>query len=183
MFCQWVPTLGSSFNDASKTCVTAKPALADLLTLTRVSASTALRGECLFTLAMTIRSLVTVLACTDRDGALLVAVHGLQPYHAESHAVHRAWVEQKQHDSTLVGMAAPVTDSEETPVPKSKTLIRRIRQLFDGSLPVSTSPQVDGNTATSGRGICCYWECLPNFSGKAAAMRVIHVVPGHVERQ
>jgi len=35
-------------------------------------------GKCLFSLAMTIRNLVAILACTNRDEALLVAVYGLQ---------------------------------------------------------------------------------------------------------
>ena len=41
------------------------------------------------------------------------------------------------------------TDPEEIPIPKPKTPICKIQQLFDGSLPVSTLPQLDENTATS----------------------------------
>ena len=142
-------------------------------------------GDCLFALAMTIRNLVTILACTNRDEDLLVAVHGLQSFYAENHAVYTAWAQEKEHKRTLVGIAvglAAVTDPTETLVPKSETLIREIRKLFDGSHGDSNSRDLAENTATSSSGICCYRECLRGITSKAAAMRIIHVIPGHIER-
>ncbi len=142
-------------------------------------------GDSLFALAMTIRGLVTVLACTIRDEALLVAVRGLQSHHTKNHTLHRACAENNEHNRTLASMAvrlALVTDPRETPVPGSENLMNEIRQLFDGSLSDRNAPDLEGNTATSSSGICCYRECLKGISIKAAAMRIIHVIPGHIER-
>ena len=141
-------------------------------------------GNCLFTLAMTVRNLVTVLACTVKDEALLAAVHGLQSYYAKNYTVHATWVEHNDH-RTLVAIAAglaSVTDPDDTMVPKPKSLIHDIRQLFDGSLGDSEELELDNKTATSRSGICCYRECLNGISSKAAAMRMIHVIAGHIER-
>lgn len=187
--------LGSSFDSACKEVEEAAQSLKNMchcqLCSSRPSdadtspSHRAPSDNCLFSLAMTICELVTVLACTDRDEALLVAAHGLQSYYARNHTVHVAWVERNEHKRTLFGVAvglASVTDPTETLVPRSEILIREIRQLFDGSHGDFNAPDVDGYTATSSSGICCYRECLKGISSKAAAMRVIHVIPGHIER-
>ena len=187
--------LGSSFDNACKEMEEAAQSLRNICHCELCSSiqSADMTGcgsgyeDCLFTLAMTIRSLVTDLACTNRDEALLVAVYGLQGYYAKNHEDYKVWLEQKEHNRTLVGMAAglaSVTDPENISVNKSELLIHEIRQLFDGSMQVSTLPDIDldDNTATASSGICCYRECLTGISSKAAAMRVIHVVPGHIER-
>lgn len=142
-------------------------------------------GNCLFALAMTIRNLVTVLACTIRDEALLAAVHGLQSYYARNHSSYSSWVEDKDQ-RTLVAIAtglALITDSDKLLMfeSKSESLIHDIRELFDGSLNDSVERGIT-TTATSSSGICCYRECLRGISTKAAAMRMIHVIPGHIER-
>ena len=142
-------------------------------------------GECLFVIAMTIRSLVTALASTSRDEDLSVAVYGLQSYYMESCAAYAAWLEQNEDKQTFFGMAvglASASDPEDTLVTKSGSLIRDIRTLFDGSVEGNNPAELEGTTATAASGICCYRECLRAFSSKAAAMHVIHVVPGHIER-
>ena len=140
-------------------------------------------GNCLFALAMTICSLTTVLACTNRDEALLVAVHGLQAMYSENIILHEARVEKKEHSRALLSIAVGlpfVTDREAQTGPKPEELIENIRPLFDGSLNHDLGDQ--DNVATSSSGICCYRECLKGISSKAAAMRFIHVIPGHIER-
>ena len=133
---------------------------------------------------MTIRSLVTVLACTDRDKALLVAVHGLQLTYAENHDIYSEWARQNEHQRTLVSIALGLScasDKLKPRVIRSESLLAAIRPLFDGSRGEEdlTDP---GKVATAGSGICCYRDCLRELSCNASAVRIIHVVPGHIER-
>lgn len=188
--------LDSSFDHASKKVEDAAESLRAMcrcdLCSTRSSLevnSSPTRGapryDCLFALAMTIRSLVTALACTDRHGALSVAEYGLQLYYAESHAVYTTWNEQNEDKRTLVGIAvglASVTDPNHTLVPKSETLLRYIRPLFDGSIPISDSADPGSIVATSSSGIYYFREYLRGISSKATAIRLIRIIPGHIER-
>jgi len=67
-------------------------------------------------------------------------------------------------------------------VTKAKTSIDEVRPLFDGSINLRGYSGLNSATATASSGICCYRECLQGMRIDAAAMRLIHVVPGHIER-
>ncbi|KAL8859000.1 MAG: hypothetical protein Q9178_004481 [Gyalolechia marmorata] len=144
-------------------------------------------GDCLFTLALAIRNMVTELSCTVRDDALLVAVYGLQSYYTRSHDTYIDWVEKNnEHERTLVGVAvglASVTDSEDVDVPNHKTVLQDVRLLFDGSLGEASEGGDRYIVAEASSGICCYRESLHGINSEAGVMRIIHVVPGHIERR
>ena len=143
------------------------------------------KGDCLFGLAVTIRGLIADLACINRDEALLVAVYGLQSHYRDNYALYMSWAEDKTQDRTLVSIAVGlplVTETNDSPFTHSETLLEEIRDLFDGSCSDRGMDDPEGTTATSSSGICCYRECLKELSSKAAAMRIIHVIPGHIER-
>ncbi|KAL8878009.1 MAG: hypothetical protein Q9198_004093, partial [Flavoplaca austrocitrina] len=140
-------------------------------------------GDCLFALALTIRKLVTDLSCTDRDGVLPVAVHGLEQHYGKNHDSYKIWISTPER--TLVGMAvglASETDSTNIDVPNSESILRDVRPLFDGSQGEQPNDMFVGIVAKASSGICCYHECLRGVSSVAGAMRTIHVIPGHIER-
>ncbi|KAL8733758.1 MAG: hypothetical protein Q9166_001952 [cf. Caloplaca sp. 2 TL-2023] len=97
-----------------------------------------------------------------------------------------AQVLEVEHVRALVGLAvnlATVTDSVDEPGPKSETLLEEIRPLFDGSLrDIGPSGEPGRIVADASSGICCYRECLHGISSEAGVMRIIHVIPGHIER-
>ncbi|KAI4221794.1 MAG: hypothetical protein L6R40_008611 [Gallowayella cf. fulva] len=85
-------------------------------------------GNCLLALALTVRHLVTDLACTDRDENLHVAIHGLQSYYTTNYTCYYNWVRDKE-GRTLVGLAvglATAADSDDILFPKSTTLLSNI---------------------------------------------------------
>lgn len=186
--------LGSSFDGACKEIEEAAQSLINMCHCQLCSGihtshpdySGPTRHDCLFTLAMTIRNLVTILACTNRDEALLVTVYGLQRIYCHNQSLYSDWAEHKEHNRTLVSIAVGLvlsTDPEDKLFPKPETIIHETRGLFDGSCSSDIlCLEIEDAIATSSNGICCYRECLKGINSKAAAMRIIHVIPGHIER-
>lgn len=144
------------------------------------------RGSyCIFALALTIRHLVTILSGTDRDDSLLVSIYGLQSYYGPSESSYSSWLQNRDQNRNLVGLAvglASVTESEHILEPTSEKLLQEIRPLFDGSTHVTGENEPGRIVANASSGICCYRECLHGISSEAAATRIIHIIPGHIER-
>ena len=142
--------------------------------------------DCLPSLALTIRKLVTILSSVDRDNNLLVAASGLRSEYGIIHSSYRDWIkDEKKHKCTLVGVAVGLVSMEEETklgITQSETLLQDIRPLFDGSVNLSRYLKSGGVVAEASSGICCYRQCLHGISSEAGAMRIIHVLPGHIER-
>ena len=153
-----------------------------------------LRDNCLVVLAMTIRHLISILACTDRDIALPVAVSGLKSFYTLYESVYRLWLDKSVPEVMVAALATGLktkpTKEENMSKDKStfacelpKNPIDEIRPLFDGSIWHRRN-QSDrwGTTATAADGVCCYRQSLRSCSSEAQVMRTIYVLPGHIEK-
>ena len=67
-------------------------------------------------------------------------------------------------------------------MPDLNNTLNVIRSLFDACWPNDRDCDAGALIARAGSGICCYYECLHGLSSDAGAMRLIHVLPGHIER-
>ena len=152
-------------------------------------------SDCLVALALTIRHLIMILACTDRDPHLLVAVHGLKTFYAFHQVSYRMWMGGSAPEVTLpalvtglkINTAADVNLSKDKfslPSEVPKNPIDEIRPLFDGSSVGQYQYEHTrfSATATAADGICCYRQCLRSCTISAQVMRTIYVIPGHIEK-
>ena len=143
------------------------------------------RENCLFILALLIRNLVTEFSCVNRDEDLPVAMFGLQKAYDRNRTDYSEWIKDQENTRTFVGLAAGlISDTTRSygTMPDLINLLGTIRSLFDACWPLDNDDSSGSLLARAGNGICCYYECLHGLSSDAGAMRLIHVVPGHIER-
>jgi hypothetical protein len=138
---------------------------------------------CVLVTAMTIASLVRLVAGLEIHGTITPTVTGLQRIYAQCD--QRIQLNGRARHSPLafenvLGLNR-VVDSFYMLSPEH--LIADVQCLFTGSPPYSKTES--GNcyrTAFSFDGICCYMEALHGLSSNAAVLRRIHVVPGRIQK-
>ena len=138
---------------------------------------------CVVVTAMTIASLVRLVAGLKIHGTISPTVSGLQ--HIYRQCDQRVQLNGETRRSVpalgdVLGLK-PAVDSYYHLSPGY--LIRDVQCLFTGFPPYSKTEQgMAFQTASSINGICCFIEALQGLSSNAAVLRRIHVLPGRIQK-
>jgi hypothetical protein len=138
---------------------------------------------CVLVIAMTIASLVRLVASLEIHRTINPTISGLQQIYGQCD--RRIQVNGRARHSPLalenvLGLNAVVDDFDML---SPGHLIADVQCLFTGCTPSSEEKSISlYRTASSFNGICCYIEALHGLSSNAAALRRIHVLPGRIRK-
>ena len=119
-----------------------------------------------------------VLACAEWDQNLQLAVTGLQSVY---HRHREIWLKSLKKNNPTGAIIASI------PAFAGRTnydLLADVSAIFNGywdSTNINNDRTVQC-TAISRSGICCYLDGLRSITGRAEMMRIVHVLPGHIQR-
>ena len=131
---------------------------------------------CLEALIHTICHLVVQLACAVWDPGLRPAVAGLLAYHQLILSVRPKFVgESREHSITSELLSQFPFYMEH------HDLINDVSAIFDGESKPHQQKDVQ-YTALSRNGVCYYLEALKGLSSRPEAVRLVHILPGHIQR-
>ena len=137
---------------------------------------------CVLVTAMTIVSLVRLVASLEIHGTIDPTVTGLQRIYGQCD--RRIQLHGRGRRSPLdLGSVLGLTllmDSYDILSPGH--LVADVQCLFTGHSPYFEEKKSYCGTASSFNGICCYIEALHGLSSNAAVLRRIHVIPGRIQK-
>lgn len=138
---------------------------------------------CVLVTAMTIASLVRLVASLKIHGTINPTVAGLQQIYGQCDRRIQANGRARRSPLDLASVLGlePVVDTFDMLSPRH--LMADVQCLFTGC--PSYFEKESGScyrTAFSLNGICCYIEALHGLSSNAAVLRRIHVIPGRIQK-
>ena len=138
--------------------------------------------NCMLITAVTITSLVRLVASTKRHCTINPTIAGLQ--HLYGQCLQRIEVSCRTNGLPTIPDALGLRVNRDTHHPLDPAhLMANVQCLFSGHRP--TQEEVNRNnyrTAFSNNGICYSLEGLHSLNSNAAVLRRIHVLPGRIQR-
>ena len=147
---------------------------------------------CLLSTAISIRTMVSAISCTARDGQLFPTVSGIQSIYREMRDFVSTGIRQQRDDlpflSVALGLETENMYSEFAVCYRQFDLMSRAVEIFSGisyhCRNSSDNPKRHGDicTAIVHQGVCYYLDCLRSINSQAETARVVHVLPGHIQK-
>ncbi|KAL9110649.1 MAG: hypothetical protein Q9227_004826 [Pyrenula ochraceoflavens] len=141
--------------------------------------------HCLLSTAMTVISVVRLVAGLEVHDKLSPTISGLQQIHylCQKHIEIGARMHQGATPLYTILDLASFDDPYLGRGDSAKDYMSTVQCLFTGVFPtISGEGDLAGRLAFSFNGICCYIEALHGLNCSTAAMRRIHVLPGRIQR-
>jgi hypothetical protein len=143
--------------------------------------------NCILVTTMTITSLVRLVAGLERNGMINPTIPGLQQFYGQClERIELSLLKNGSPPTVQDALGLIKRDDPSSTARHSLTpayLMADVQCLFTGFRPTEDEIRRDNfRTAFSYNGICCYLEVLRGLSTNAAALRRIHVLPGHIQR-
>ena len=144
--------------------------------------------NCRVALAFSIREMVSTLSCVTRDDKILPAVRGLGLVQRRQR--HNWQLQSKDGGRPLLATALDLEDVDGIDTDRSENIrLSYPLELFSGDEDregyLARDQVFDGPqycTAAVNRGLCFYLDCLRSISSDAETARMVHIVPGHIQR-
>ncbi len=143
---------------------------------------------CRVALAFSIREMVSTLSCVAKDDKILPTVRGLNVVHIRQYCNWQ--MQSKDGGRPLLATALDlgmqgVHDTVADRIIQFDRLSHPM-ELFSGNDKLDRVAHLYGGpqdcTAAVNRGLCYYLDCLRSISSDAETARMVHIVPGHIQR-
>ena len=143
---------------------------------------------CRVALAFSIREMVSTLSCVARDDKILPTVRGLNLVHVRQYG---NWQMQSKDGGRPLLATALDLGMQGVHGTEADRIIQFDRlshpmELFSGNDKLDRVARLYGGpqdcTAAVNCGLCYYLDCLRSISSDAETTRMVHIVPGHIQR-
>lgn len=145
-------------------------------------------ASCLLIMAISIREMISTISCTIRDPELLPTIRGIQCIYSDiANQVVQTIATSRVPHSIALGLGTEDMVQPELNIHKNIDLLSHQVQIFSGYAEHSRyfSPgdvlERDIRTAHVRQGLCYYLDCLHSMSGDLETMRMVHILPGHIQ--